>query len=42
MATTNYQDAATLAEVSEGLGETMVGTNCGSMEPGEKMAGRGW
>ena len=31
----------TLAEVSEGLGEAMVGINCGSMVPGEKMAGSG-
>jgi pyridoxal 5'-phosphate synthase pdxS subunit len=41
-ATTHYHDAAVLAEVSEGLGEAMVGINCGSMAPGEKMAGRGW
>ena len=41
-ATTNYDDAAVLAEVSEGLGEAMVGINCGSMAPGEKIAGRGW
>src|SRR3979490_1931015 len=27
-ATTHYQDAAVLAEVSEGLGEAMVGINC--------------
>ena len=36
------RDAEVLAEVSEGLGEAMVGINCGSMAPGEKMAGRGW
>ena len=41
-ATTHYQDPAVLAEASEGLGEAMVGINCGSMAPGEKMAGRGW
>jgi pyridoxal 5'-phosphate synthase pdxS subunit len=41
-ATTHYQDAKVLAECSEGLGEAMVGINCGSMAPGEKMAGRGW
>jgi pyridoxal 5'-phosphate synthase pdxS subunit len=29
-ATTHYRDAAALAEVSEGLGEVMVGTNYGS------------
>ena len=28
-----------MAEVSEGLGEAMVGINCGRMAPGEKMAG---
>jgi hypothetical protein len=36
------RDAAVLAEVSEGLGEAMIAINCGSMAPGEKMAGRGW
>ena len=41
-ATTHYQDASVLAECSEGLGEAIVGINCGSMAPGEKMAGRGW
>ena len=41
-ATTHYQDANVLAECSEGLGEAMVGINCGSMAAGEKMAGRGW
>jgi pyridoxal 5'-phosphate synthase pdxS subunit len=41
-ATTHYRDPAILAEVSEGLGEAMVGINCGSMAAGEKMAGRGW
>ena len=41
-ATTHYRDAKVLAECSEGLGEAMVGINCGSMAPSEKMAGRGW
>lgn len=41
-ATANYQDPSILAEVSHGLGEAMVGINCGSMAPAEKMAGRGW
>ncbi|KAF7514318.1 pyridoxine biosynthesis protein [Endocarpon pusillum] len=41
-ATTHYQDPQVLAEVSQGLGEAMVGINCGSMAPSEKMAGRGW
>ena len=41
-ATTHFQDPDVLAECSAGLGEAMVGINCGSMAPGEKMAGRGW
>ncbi|EXJ87592.1 pyridoxine biosynthesis protein PDX1 [Capronia epimyces CBS 606.96] len=41
-ATTHYQDAKVLAQCSEGLGEAMVGINCGTMAPTEKMAGRGW
>jgi pyridoxal 5'-phosphate synthase pdxS subunit len=41
-ATTHYQDAKVLAECSAGLGEAMVGINCGSMAPSEKMSGRGW
>ena len=41
-ATTHFQDPAVLAEASTGLGEAMVGINCGSMAPSEKMAGRGW
>jgi pyridoxal 5'-phosphate synthase pdxS subunit len=41
-ATTHFKDPKVLAECSEGLGEAMVGINCGSMAPGEKMSGRGW
>jgi len=41
-ATTHYKDAKVLAEVSENLGEAMVGINCGSMSKEEKMSGRGW
>ena len=41
-ATTHFRDAAVLAEASSGLGEAMVGINCGSMAPSEKLAGRGW
>lgn len=41
-ATTHFRDAKVLAECSANLGEAMVGINCGSMAPGEKMAGRGW
>jgi pyridoxal 5'-phosphate synthase pdxS subunit len=42
MATTHFKDAKVLAECSTGLGPAMVGINCGSMRPEEKMAGRGW
>ena len=41
-ATTHFRDAKVLAEVSEGLGEAMVGINVGSMKKEDKMAGRGW
>ena len=41
-ATTHFRDAAVLARVSTGLGEAMVGINCDTMKPEEKMAGRGW
>ncbi|KAK5073560.1 Pyridoxal 5'-phosphate synthase subunit snz1 [Lithohypha guttulata] len=41
-AVTHYKDAKVLAECSANLGEAMVGINCGSMAPSEKMAGRGW
>ncbi|KAH7375520.1 SOR/SNZ family-domain-containing protein [Plectosphaerella cucumerina] len=41
-AVTHYRDAKVLAECSSGLGEAMVGINCDSMKPEEKMAGRGW
>lgn len=41
-AVTHYNDPKVLAEVSEDLGEAMVGLNCGSMDPKDKMQGRGW
>lgn len=41
-ATTHFQDAKVLAECSAGLGEAMVGINCGTMAAEEKLAGRGW
>ena len=41
-ATTHYQDAKVLAECSAGLGEAMVGINCGTMAAEDKLAGRGW
>ena len=41
-AVTHHKDAKVLAEVSEGLGEAMVGINVQRMPEGDKMAGRGW
>ena len=40
-ATTHYKDAKVLAEVSEGLGEAMVGINCDGMKTEDRYAGRG-
>lgn len=41
-ATTHYRDPKVLAECSTGLGEAMVGINCGNMRSEDKLAGRGW
>lgn len=41
-AVTHHNDPSMLAEVSQGLGEAMVGISVSSMSQGEKMAGRGW
>ncbi len=41
-AVAHYQDAETLAEVSAGLGEAMVGINVSTMENDQRIAGRGW
>ncbi|KAJ9628534.1 Pyridoxal 5'-phosphate synthase subunit snz1 [Taxawa tesnikishii (nom. ined.)] len=41
-ATTHYKDPKVLAEVSEGLGEAMVGIHVGKMDESEKLAKRGW
>lgn len=41
-ATTHYKDPKVLAECSTGLGEAMVGINCGNMRKEERLAGRGW
>ncbi|KAI3397365.1 hypothetical protein diail_10815 [Diaporthe ilicicola] len=41
-ATTHFKDPKVLAECSTGLGEAMVGINCGNMRADEKLAGRGW
>ena len=41
-ATTHYQDAQIVADVSRGLGEAMAGLDVRSMPDSEKMANRGW
>ncbi|MEX2502220.1 MAG: pyridoxal 5'-phosphate synthase lyase subunit PdxS [Trueperaceae bacterium] len=41
-ATTHYQDADVLAEVSRDLGEAMVGIDLSDLEPEQLMASRGW
>jgi len=41
-ATTHFEDARTLAEVSKGLGEPMVGLEIGAIPAEQVMAGRGW
>jgi len=41
-AVTHYRDASILAEVSEDLGDAMVGMNVSSMPDREKLAMRGW
>jgi pyridoxal 5'-phosphate synthase pdxS subunit len=41
-AVTHYKDAAVLAQVSEGLGEAMVGINVAQMAENDKLAQRGW
>lgn len=41
-ATTNYDDPAVLAEVSEGLGEAMPGLEISSIAPEARMQERGW
>jgi pyridoxal 5'-phosphate synthase pdxS subunit len=41
-ATTHYKDPKILAEVSQGLGNPMLGISAGSLAEEEKLAGRGW
>ena len=41
-ATTHFQDAKILAEVSTGLGEPMVGISTSSLDPSELLETRGW
>jgi pyridoxal 5'-phosphate synthase pdxS subunit len=42
LAAAHYTDAKVLAEVSENLGEPMVGINISTLKEEEKMARRGW
>ena len=42
MAVTHYNDAQILAEISEDLGEPMVGINIDTLGDAERMAARGW
>ncbi len=42
MAVTHYNDAQVLAEISEDLGEPMVGINIDTLGDAERMAARGW
>ena len=41
-ATTHFQDAKILAEVSTGLGEPMVGISSASLPEHERLEVRGW
>lgn len=41
-AVTHYRDAKILAEISENLGEAMVGINIETLAEGERLAERGW
>ncbi|UOE22024.1 pyridoxal 5'-phosphate synthase lyase subunit PdxS [Thermobifida halotolerans] len=41
-ATTFYDDPDTIAEVSRGLGEAMVGINLDELDDTQRYAGRGW
>ncbi len=41
-AVAHYQDAAILAEVSEGLGQALRGVEISSLPEGERLAVRGW
>ncbi|KAE8150712.1 pyridoxine biosynthesis protein pyroA [Aspergillus avenaceus] len=41
-AVTHYKDPKVLADVSEGLGEAMVGINVAHMPEADKLAKRGW
>lgn len=42
MAVTHYNDPKILAEVSEDLGEPMVGINCDDLSSKDRYSTRGW
>lgn len=42
MAVTHYNDPKILAEISEDIGEPMVGINCDTLETKDRFATRGW
>ena len=41
-ATTHFDDPDTIAKVSRGLGEAMVGINIDTLPDDQRFAGRGW
>jgi pyridoxal 5'-phosphate synthase pdxS subunit len=41
-ATTFHHDPDVIAKVSRGLGEPMAGINVDTLQPGQRLAGRGW
>ena len=41
-ATTHFNNPAILAEISEGLGEAMVGINVSTMPKEDQLSTRGW
>jgi pyridoxal 5'-phosphate synthase pdxS subunit len=41
-AVTHFNDAKKLAELSEDLGEPMVGINCDTLPKEQQYANRGW
>jgi pyridoxal 5'-phosphate synthase pdxS subunit len=42
LATTHFRDPKVIAEVSEDLGEPMVGINVDHLPANERYAARGW
>jgi pyridoxal 5'-phosphate synthase pdxS subunit len=41
-ATTHWQDAKIVAEVSRGVGEAMRGLDAATIPPAERLQARGW